>query len=189
LIWRVGNEQSIRIRDEKWLPLPTTYKVQSPLTTINEEARVCELIEQDTHLWNVSLIKEAFNAEECKAIQMIHPSLTNQPDVQIWRGTAKGEFSVSSAYHMAKELENKDRTESSSQRGERNLWSAIWVLDVQNAWKNFMWRCCHNLLPTKENLVKKKVLGNLNAQFVSKCLRPSSYPLGMPFCSGCLGGK
>jgi hypothetical protein len=114
LIWRVGNGQSIRLQGEKWLPLPTTYKVQSPLTTIHEEARVCELIDQDTHWWNVNLIKEAFNDEECKAIQTIPPSLTNRPDVQIWRGTAKGEFSISSAYHMAKELKNKDRAESSS---------------------------------------------------------------------------
>ena len=92
LVWKVGNGQSIRIRDEKWLPIPIMYKVQSPLTTIHEGARVCELIDQDTHWWNVSLIKEVFNDEECKAIQTIPPSLTNWSDVQIWRGTANGEI-------------------------------------------------------------------------------------------------
>jgi ribonuclease HI len=59
---------------------------------------------------------------------------------------------------MAKELESKDMAESSSCRSKSKLWTGIWALDVPNAWKNFTWRCCHNLLPTKANLVKKKII-------------------------------
>ena len=116
------------------------------------------LIEPDTHWWNANLIKEIFNDEESKAIQSLPLSLTNQPDVQIWRGTAKGDFSISNAYHMANDREANDKVESSSHRGESKLWAGIWAMNIPNARKNFIWRSCHNLLPTKENLVHRKVI-------------------------------
>ena len=81
LIWRIGNGNNVRILGDKWLPISTTYKIQSPTTILHKEAKVNELIDPDLHWWNVSLLKQIFNDEEIKAIQSIPISLTNQPDV------------------------------------------------------------------------------------------------------------
>jgi hypothetical protein len=34
----------------------------------------------------------------------------------------------------------------------------MWKLQLPNAAKNFFWRACHNLLPTKDNLLRRKVV-------------------------------
>jgi len=34
----------------------------------------------------------------------------------------------------------------------------LWALKVPNSSKNFLWRACQNLLPTKQNLLKKHVV-------------------------------
>jgi hypothetical protein len=34
-------------------------------------------------------------------------------------------------------------------------YGVLWQLQVPNANKNFMWRACHNILPTRDNLMRK----------------------------------
>lgn len=55
-------------------------------------------------------------------INSIPISSTNQPNVQIWRGTLKIDFSVRSAYHMAKEMETQGQAESSKRVGDSEVW-------------------------------------------------------------------
>ena len=43
---------------------------------------------------------------------------------------------------------------------ENALWKAIWGLPLPNAEILFFWRACQNLLPTKENLLKRKVIND-----------------------------
>jgi hypothetical protein len=48
LVWRVGNGRDINIWGEKWLPIPTTFAVQTPRRFMVEQARVVELIDPIT---------------------------------------------------------------------------------------------------------------------------------------------
>ncbi|XP_059446364.1 uncharacterized protein LOC132177903 [Corylus avellana] len=96
--------------------------------------------------------------EEIEVINTIPISHTNQPDVQIWRGNRSGEFSVRSAYHLAVELEGRTVSECSKQVKESSLWKTLWHLPISNAGKNFFCRACHNVLPTKDNLLRRKVI-------------------------------
>lgn len=125
--------------------IPSTYIVQSPQLGQLNDSRVSSLIDKDTKWWNMDLLMELFLKDERKIIQKIPIILTNQPDIQIWKGTAKGQFSVCSAYHMAKEKENSFMAKCSSWVGDSSLWIEIWRLNIQNASKNVMWRACHNL--------------------------------------------
>jgi hypothetical protein len=74
LLWRIGSGNKLCIWGEKWLPLPTSYIVHSPLRVLSADALVRELIDHDSNWWNVSLIKEIFSAEEVKAIMSIRLS-------------------------------------------------------------------------------------------------------------------
>jgi hypothetical protein len=45
----------------------------------------------------------------------------------------------------------------SSRGKEHNIfWKILWSLQVPNSTKVFLWRACNNILPTKENLLKKE---------------------------------
>jgi hypothetical protein len=48
LVWRVGNGRDINIWGEKWLPIPTTFAVQTPRRFMVEQARVVGLIDPIT---------------------------------------------------------------------------------------------------------------------------------------------
>lgn len=160
LSWRIGDGAKVRIWEDKWLPTLSTYLVQSPPKFLGANAKVREIIDQNLHCWNIPLIEAIFNQTDCRAIKAIPISLTNQPNVQVWRGTQNGIFSVSSAYHFVKEMEELRQPECSLRSGDSTLWKEIWTLPITNAGKNFIWRACQNLLPTKENLMKRRVVND-----------------------------
>lgn len=78
-------------------------------------------------------------------------------DKLIWRCTANGLFSVFSAYHLAIERKAEDCGGASRQEQGSVMWKVCWKLKVPNAVKMFVWRACHNLLPTKAYLFKRRV--------------------------------
>jgi ribonuclease HI len=159
LVWRIGNGSTVKIWSDKWVPIPDTYSIQSPPQAhiIEPNATVSELIDRNTQWWNMERLEQIFRAEEIKAILSIPLSCTNQPDVLIWRGTAKGSFSVKSAYYVAKAMEARERASTSTGTKMSEVWRQIWKLKLPNAEKNFIWRACHDILPTKEKLLRRKI--------------------------------
>jgi hypothetical protein len=55
---------------------------------------------------------------------------------------------------------NRDKGEGSNSQGSQDIWKLIWRLQVSNPTKTFLWRACSNILPTKVNLARRKVLDN-----------------------------
>ena len=37
------------------------------------------------------------------------------------------------------------------------FWKAIWAINLPKKIQHFMWRLCRNVLPTRENLVKRSI--------------------------------
>ncbi|XP_059453388.1 uncharacterized protein LOC132183934 [Corylus avellana] len=157
LIWRIGNGSSVKIWGEKWIPKPNTYKVQSHPHTLDRESVVSVLIDLDTRWWNQPLLKEIFTPEEITLIQTIPIGGTSQRNLQIWRGTTSGIFTVRSVYHLVKKITTGSKAETPSRDSDSPVWQGLWGLTIANASKNFMWRACHDLLPTRNNLVRKKI--------------------------------
>jgi hypothetical protein len=158
LVWRVGNGQTIRIWKDRWLHSPTTFRVQSAPRVLHDDSTVSTLIDANIKWWNHTLLEQIFSKEEVRAIQSIPISVTNQADVLIWRGTAKGTFSVRSAYHIQTEKERMDKAESSLRLRKSTIWDKIWKLHIPQAEKHFLWRACHESLPTRDNLCHRKVI-------------------------------
>jgi hypothetical protein len=65
--------------DNKWLPTPTTYTIQSPRRSFSEQAKFVELVDQDTGDYNVKLLKNNFWTEEAEIIFQISLSKYCQP--------------------------------------------------------------------------------------------------------------
>ncbi|XP_019168854.1 PREDICTED: uncharacterized protein LOC109164760 [Ipomoea nil] len=71
----------------------------------------------------------------------------NYEDLWFWEGDITGNYSVRSGYRRL----GGDLAPSSP------VWSRLWNLKIPPNWKNFMWRALSNILPTLDNLVKKRV--------------------------------
>ncbi|XP_062147743.1 uncharacterized protein LOC133856702 [Alnus glutinosa] len=160
LIWRIGEGRSIKIWQDRWLPTPTSYTVQSHHRVIPDSCIVSMLIDHEVCGWNSGLITEIFNPEEAKVIVTLPLCPTLPPDRLVWRGTTNGIFSVRSAYHMGMEVKVRDNGSTSKEVGGHKVWSTIWRLGVPNNVKKFMWRACNDLLPTKQNLHRRKIVEN-----------------------------
>lgn len=132
--------------------------VQSPPVLLDPNASVSELIDQDTKWWNINILENLFLKEEIQLILSLPISTANQGDKQIWRGTKNGLFSVKSAYFLQKEMEQRGVAETSFRRGVSKVWQEIWKLRLPNVEKNFLWRACHEILPTRVNLHRRKIV-------------------------------
>lgn len=75
-------------------------RIYSSVKVLNKEARVCELIDEETRQWKVSLVNEIFSMEEAEAIRNIPLNMTVAEDIKICGTSEKCIFSVKNAYHV-----------------------------------------------------------------------------------------
>jgi hypothetical protein len=118
---------------------------------------VADLIDQDTKRWNVELIQAKFMEEEAQVISSIPLNPLKFEDKLIWRCSANGDFSIRSAYHLGMELQESKGGQCSYTGKEKDFWKVLWALGIPNVAKLFIWRACNELLPTRVNLVHRKV--------------------------------
>jgi ribonuclease HI len=158
LVWRVGNGEKVRIWKDKWIPSSHYGQIYTPPSLLDEEATVSNLIDADTKGWKTHMLESLFAQDEVQMIKNIPLSCTNQEDIQIWRGTKNGIFTVRSAYHIQQDLLISLEAGSSNVNERHTIWKELWAMQVPNAEKNFLWRACHDILPTRENLHKRKII-------------------------------
>jgi hypothetical protein len=128
LIWRVGDGMSINIWKDCWIPLPSTFKVQSPVRILNSDATVSALIHRDLRWWNVSLVHEIFLQDKAELICSIPICPGSQRDRLVWTGTKNGLFTVKSAYHLAQATNDSGAGECSSSVKLAQQWKNVWSI-------------------------------------------------------------
>ena len=162
--WCVGDGLSINVYRDRWIPKYPTNKPVLSVREDKEEIWVSSLINQDLYVWRRDFIMANFNWEEGEAICDISLSRRQVPDSVYWKHSKDGIFTVKSAYKVARALLKKDDwVEPSSGSGVSRVWAAFWKLRIPN--KVFGWRACHDILPTKRNLKKKRVLADESCPF------------------------
>ena len=77
MVWRVGNGQSMHVKEDKWLPMAAKRFIISPLPTVLPKTRVSSLIDADLTLWKTGLIQELFLPNEALMILGIPLSIRN----------------------------------------------------------------------------------------------------------------
>ncbi|CAL8082381.1 unnamed protein product [Prunus armeniaca] len=156
LRWRVGNGESIQVYTNKWLPVPSFFKIMSapqlPLSTL-----VCDLFTSSGQ-WNVPLLKDIFWDQEVEAILQIPLVSLASHDCLIWHYERNGMYSVKSGYQLTR-LE-KDIMCGESSAGvnlSSRFWKKIWALKIPNKIKFFLWRCVWDFLPCGQTLFNRKI--------------------------------
>ncbi|OMP06477.1 hypothetical protein CCACVL1_01552 [Corchorus capsularis] len=76
----------------------------------------------------------------------------NEEDRLIWNGTMLGEFTVCSAYHVARRVIGRQELPLQLRSP---IWRYIWSAGIMPKIQYFMWRLVWNILPTKSNLNKR----------------------------------
>lgn len=160
MMWRVEDGQSIKIWEDKWVLSPLTNAIQTPVSLLDRDAQVCELIDDSTRWWNIGLVEQIFSVEDSTRICSLPLCPNLQGDRFVWSGNKNGLFKVRSAYHMAKNSKGQDLGGLSNDNVMSTLWKKIWSIKWPRVVKMFLWKACNNILPTKENLYKRKVVAD-----------------------------
>ena len=78
-------------------------------------------------------------------------------DTLIWKETKSWAFSVKSVYKLAIRIRDTFRGEHSAARRDGSVWRKLWQLNVPPKVRMFLWKACSNILPTRENLNRRRV--------------------------------
>ena len=133
MVWRISDGQSVRVKEDKWLPKRDNSSIISPLTTILPET-VSSFIEADQIEWKTKVIQELFLPSEASVIMGIPLSLRNTKDRVIWAYTPSGVYTTSSAYKL---LTDRNVQGSSNHEQQSRFWKGIWELRVPHKIKHF----------------------------------------------------
>ncbi|OMO95972.1 reverse transcriptase [Corchorus olitorius] len=118
---------------------------------------VKDLIDFERICWKENVVRALFNQNEVKAIKKIPIGSEQVPDRITWHFTRDGNYSVKSGYKLlaSETIQEEDNAQSSNGMQYCRTWRKIWKLNVATKLQNFLWRACRNIIPTKENLVKR----------------------------------
>ncbi|KAL0008925.1 hypothetical protein SO802_010427 [Lithocarpus litseifolius] len=162
--WRVGNGENILIYNDNWLPDPQYPKIQSPLTFYGCDAQVSILIDEEKRCWIDEAIGNNFLAYEAKLIKAIPLSHNTVEDMLYWRSSVDGMYSVKVGYKLLVDDELSSSVGAYTRSLPKSTWKGLWKLRTRNRIKNLLWRANSNALPTRVNLVKRKVLSDPTCQ-------------------------
>ncbi|KAL0327681.1 UNVERIFIED_CONTAM: hypothetical protein Sangu_1846100 [Sesamum angustifolium] len=127
--WRVGSGTSICIWKDPWLPRPLTFGPITPPLDHMSEMKVSDLIDPQTQDWNAQLIRSIFWPVDSDLILGIPLGHLGLEDQIVWHHTKNGIFSVRSAYHLARTLEERPCS-STSMTAESDWWRKLWQLKL-----------------------------------------------------------
>ncbi|KAJ8424679.1 hypothetical protein Cgig2_014151 [Carnegiea gigantea] len=154
--WLIVNEHSISVWSDPWLSRPYSFMPVHPPTTsnLNSPWKVVDLIDHGLGTWKESVIKASFIPCDVELILSISCCPAWPNDMLIWNFSSDDNFTVRSAYHLARSLKNQE-TASSSALVATNLWSKLWALNIPPIIKIFRWKVAIGALVTRNDIAKR----------------------------------
>ena len=127
---------------------------------LHMNAKVRALIDEDGPKWIKERVTQEIFPHEAQRILGIPLSSNRVPDLLIWAGTKLGRYSTKNAYKMLTSKHDFSTPSPSDTLAQTSCWRRIWSLSIPNKIKHFLWRACHESLPTKKNLLARNVIRN-----------------------------
>lgn len=160
----MGNGENILIYNDSWLPNPQYPRIQSPLSFYSCDAQVSILIDKERRCWIKEAVDNNFLAYEAKLIKAIPLSLNDVEDKLCWRRSVDGLYSVKAGYKLLVDDELSSNVGSSTVSLSKSTWKGLWKMMTPNKIKTLSWLANLDALPTRVNLVKRKVLTDPTCQ-------------------------
>lgn len=113
---------------------------------------MADFIDVHSKKWNAALVSQVFTHD--LAADILNTPLYDQVPVDnmVWKAERNGIYSVRNAYRLCVE----ELVDTSHLR-RPGYWSGIWRLKVPPKVRNFVWRVCRGVLPTRVRLQDKGV--------------------------------
>ena len=153
-LWRIGSGGKKNI----WLP--RKHPMQLPTCPLEsfENHTVATLFDPITRSWNEELVDGLFVIEDANLIKKITLSRNAAEDNLYWPYTPSGNYSCKSGYKFLKEEVELQSNPQTPPICEKRVWKEIRQMQVPLKIKNFLWRACRNALPTKQALMRRKIV-------------------------------
>ncbi|KAL5756478.1 hypothetical protein ACOSP7_020905 [Xanthoceras sorbifolium] len=151
--WRVGDGNSVLVYSDKWILRPSTFKVVSP--PVLTSSIVVGQLRNSSSYWNVPLINQLFVKDDIDFILSIPISRFRHDDVLMWHYDSNGVYSVRNGYNLA--FASLYPASVSDPSNLSHWWKALWQIQLPSKIRIFLWKACHDWLPSRFNLFTRKV--------------------------------
>lgn len=118
---------------------------------------VSSLIDPSLRWWDLTKLRTLFNPKIIEAILKLPPSHSGEQDFWMWEHEKSGLYSVSSAYRFFRTCLTPDRGNASDAGEKKKFWDTLWRLKLPQKVKIFAWRACQEGLPSKQNLIRRRI--------------------------------
>ena len=106
--WLIGNGHQISVWNDKWLPRPFSFEPLHPEVVANPSMKFSHLLNFNLGCWKEDLVKTLFLAIDAELILNLPICQAWSCDHLIWHFIVDGDFSVRSAYHLARSIKQID---------------------------------------------------------------------------------
>ncbi|XXG49422.1 hypothetical protein AAC387_Pa02g3612 [Persea americana] len=145
---QIGSGQHILIGKDPWLPNMDNGLITTNLNEDIATAPVSSLMMSDQRRWDYDIVADIFDTRDKDLILQIPLSNRRNSDVWYWLADPRGSYSVRSCYKMQSNMTNISPS---------CIWRQMWRLEVPGKVKNLIWRAAMNVLPTADNLIRRRV--------------------------------
>ncbi|KAK2641358.1 hypothetical protein Ddye_023121 [Dipteronia dyeriana] len=105
--------------------------------------------------WNLQVLRENFIPSDVEAITQIPICNGDRKYTIMWHYNDKGVYTVKSGYWIGRKLVSNPSSSNTSLLA--SWWNFLWKLYIPLKVKIFVWKPCHNWIPTKFNISKRGV--------------------------------
>ena len=153
-------EKKINIWQQCWPPRKhPTFLPTCPLESF-ENHTVDSLIDPSTRRWNEEMVDGLFVEEDAKLIKKIPLSRHVTKDTLYWPYSTSGNYTCKSGYRFLKEEEELHLNSQTPPIYHKRVWKEVWHMQALPKIKNFLWSAYRKVLPTKQALMRRKILEN-----------------------------
>ena len=136
--WRVGDDKSVSLWRDFWLPRQSNPNVLSPVLGSLTDAKDEILIDESQRQCNHSLIDGIFTRDEAVLIKSIPLLRVEKANSLFWPYTSNGGYTSKSGYQfLKKEASTKHFVFNPQPKTE--LWRGICSLNIPNKVKSLLW--------------------------------------------------
>lgn len=111
---------------------------------------VHDFILQDQRTWNVELLEKLLCDRDVSAVLKVPLSNIVNDNRMVWRLSKDGKYTVKSTYRVAMNT----LTNIHDFHVDGN-WRLVWDSEVPSKVRNFLWKACREVLPSRTNLKSK----------------------------------
>ena len=152
-------------------------RVLSPPLELSGDSCVVDLINRDTGWWDSRKIDKCFLPFEAQNTKSMPLCSNPHSDYFFWPLAGDGIYTVKTGYKLLCDVSREEAASVSNSDSIKTFQSRLWKLKIPGKVKHFPWKERTNSLPTKCNLLKRKVLSDPTCHLCGNRAEDAMYAL------------